>query len=196
MTLLNNLSGTGVRFFLHKSFMQCYFAVAIICKWNNSEKHELLERITPSASQTITATKINTLRLRQHGRDLTDDTFKSIFLNENVRISIQISLKLVPQSPINNTTALVQIMAWLRPGDKPLSEPRLVSLLTHICVTRRQWVKTICIFMAYTIEKDIKGYWRKVNMTRGTQITQRRPYLQHCQSEGTVMSLEKKTFNL
>ena len=31
-------------------------------------------------------------------------------------------------------------MAWRRPGDKPLSEPMLVSLLTHICVTRPQWV--------------------------------------------------------
>ena len=32
-------------------------------------------------------------------------------------------------------------MAWRRPGDKPLSEPTMVSLLTHICVTRPQWVK-------------------------------------------------------
>ena len=32
-------------------------------------------------------------------------------------------------------------MAWRRPGDKPLSEPMMVSLLTHICVTRPQWVK-------------------------------------------------------
>ena len=31
-------------------------------------------------------------------------------------------------------------MAWRRPGDKPLPEPMLVSLLTHICVTRPQWV--------------------------------------------------------
>ena len=42
---------------------------------------------------------------------------------------------------INNIPALVQIMAWRRPGDKPLSEPMVVSLLTHICVTRPQWVK-------------------------------------------------------
>ena len=34
-------------------------------------------------------------------------------------------------------------MAWRRPGDKPLSEPMMVSLLTHICVTRPQWVKLI-----------------------------------------------------
>ena len=31
-------------------------------------------------------------------------------------------------------------MAWRRPGDKPLSETRMGSLLTHICVTRPQWV--------------------------------------------------------
>ena len=42
--------------------------------------------------------------------------------------------------PISNRPALVQIMAWRRPGDKPLSEPMMASLLTHICVTRSQWV--------------------------------------------------------
>ena len=32
-------------------------------------------------------------------------------------------------------------MAWHRPGDKPLSQPMTVCLLSHICVTRPQWVK-------------------------------------------------------
>ena len=40
---------------------------------------------------------------------------------------------------INNNPALVQIMDWRRPGAKPLSEPMLVSLLTHTCITRPQW---------------------------------------------------------
>ena len=31
-------------------------------------------------------------------------------------------------------------MAWCRPGNKPLSEPMVVSLVTNICVTRPQWV--------------------------------------------------------
>ena len=31
-------------------------------------------------------------------------------------------------------------MAWRRPGDKPLSEAVMVSLPTHLCVTRPQWV--------------------------------------------------------
>ena len=83
----------------------------------------------------------NTLRPRQNGRRVADDTFKRIFLNENVRISIKISLKFVPKGSVNNNPALVQIMAWRRSGDKPLSEPMMVSLLTHICITRRQWVK-------------------------------------------------------
>ena len=64
----------------------------------------------------------------------------AFFGNENVRISIKFSLKFVPKGPINNIPALVQIMAWRRPGDKPLSEPVMVSQLTLICFIRPQWV--------------------------------------------------------
>ena len=59
------------------------------------------------------------------GHRFADDTFKSIFLNENFRISIKISLKFVPKGPINNNPALVQIMAWRLLGDKPISEPMM-----------------------------------------------------------------------
>ena len=52
--------------------------------------------------------------------------------------TIKISLKFVPKGPINNMPTLVQIMAWRRLGDKQLFEPMMVSLLTHICVTRPQ----------------------------------------------------------
>ena len=38
---------------------------------------------------------------------LADDIFKCIFLNENDWIPIQISLKFVPRSPIDNKPALV-----------------------------------------------------------------------------------------
>ena len=86
---------------------------------------------------------LNTLRARHNGRHFADDTFKCIFLNENVWISIKISLKFVPKSPIDNIPALFQIKAWCRPGDKPLSEAMMASLLTHICVARPQWVKSL-----------------------------------------------------
>ena len=85
--------------------------------------------------------RINTLRLRQNGRHFTDDTFKYIFLNENIIISATISLKFVPKGLIDNIPPLVQIMAWRQPGNKPLSEPMMVRLPTHICVTRPQRVK-------------------------------------------------------
>ena len=52
------------------------------------------------------------------------------------------------QLTINNIPTLVQVMAWCRPGDKPLSEPMMVSSLTHICVTRPQWVNQCIINMA------------------------------------------------
>ena len=70
---------------------------------------------------------VNTLRPRQNGSHFPDDIFKRIFLNQNVQIPINISLEFVPNGPINNIPALVQIMACRRRGDKPLSETMLVS---------------------------------------------------------------------
>ena len=81
---------------------------------------------------------VNTLRPRQNGRHFTNDFLKWIFLNENVWISIKIWLNFVPKGRINNIPVLDQIMAWRRPGDKPLSEPMMISLPKHICVTRPQ----------------------------------------------------------
>ena len=108
--------------------------------------------VTPPLIYAFTAGKfklfvkpVNTLRLRQNGCHFADNIFKCIFLTENVWISINISLKFVPKVQINNIPALVQIMAWRRPGDKPLSEPMMLSLLTHICVTGPQWVNFDCL---------------------------------------------------
>ena len=52
-----------------------------------------------------------------------DDIFICIFFNENIWISIKMSLKFVPKGPINNISALVQIMDWHQKGGKPISEP-------------------------------------------------------------------------
>ena len=90
----------------------------------------------------IVTGQFNTLRPRQNGCHFPDDIFKYIFLNENAWILIEISLKFVPKGHINNSPALVQLMVWRRSGDKPLSEPVMVSLLTYICVTRPQWVNS------------------------------------------------------
>ena len=84
---------------------------------------------------------VNTLRPRQDRRHLADDIFTCIFFNENCCILIKFSLKYVRNGPIDNNSALIQIMACRLSGDKPLSEPMMISLTTHIYVTRPQWVK-------------------------------------------------------
>ena len=121
----------------------------------------------------------STLKPRQNGRHFADDVFKCIFLNENVWILLKISLKFVPKGPINNIPSLIQMMAWRRPDDKPLSEPMMVSLLTHICVTRPQWVKDIMVFWYLTmnysrLEKPLQ--WRH-NECNGVSYHRRLPCL-------------------
>ena len=148
----------------HKGKLRAALMFSLICAWinvwvNNREAGDLRryrahydvivmeqklhgrflvhgERPSPSLDSSL-----NTLRPRQNGRLFADVILKCIFLNEKVWISIKISLKFVPKRLIYNIPALVQIMAWRRPGDKPLSEAMMVSLLTHKCVARPQWVK-------------------------------------------------------
>ena len=52
-----------------------------------------------------------------------ENIFKLIFFNKNGRIPIQLSLKSVSKSPIDNKPELVQVMAWCQTGTKPLTEP-------------------------------------------------------------------------
>ena len=76
-------------------------------------------------------TEVITLKPRQDGHHFPDDIFNCIFMNEDIWISIYISLKLVANDQFNNIPALVQIMAWHQPGNKPLSEPMMVSKFTN-----------------------------------------------------------------
>ena len=57
---------------------------------------------------------------------ITHNIFKSIF-NESVRISITISLKFIPKGPIDYKSALVQVVAWHRTGEKPVPESMLTQ---------------------------------------------------------------------
>ena len=59
---------------------------------------------------------------------LAEDIFQWIFLKENDRIPIQISLKFVSKSLIDKKPTMVQVMGWRRTGDKPLSETMLTQL--------------------------------------------------------------------
>ena len=61
----------------------------------------------------------------QNGNHFTDDSFRCIFVNEKFCILIKSSPNFVPKDPFDNNSALVEIMAWRRISDKPLSEPTL-----------------------------------------------------------------------
>ena len=106
---------------------------------------------------------MNTLGPRQNGRHFADDIFKCIFVNENVWIPIKISLKVVPRFPINNILVLVQIMAWRRAGEKPLSEPMMVTLPSHICVTRPQWFKGQWPESLRNVSVEIRILWQELS---------------------------------
>ena len=84
---------------------------------------------------------VNTLRPRQNDRHFADDISKCISSNKNGIVSINISQNFVPKCSIYNIPALAQINAWRLPGGMPLSEPMIVCILMHICVSRPRWVK-------------------------------------------------------
>ena len=121
------------------SALSYYFSEPILInknhQWNHAELQMSYIATYPRGQW------VNTLRPRRNLQHFTDDIFKRIFFNENVRIPINNSLKFLPKGPVNNIPLWVQIMVWRRPGAKPLSEPMMVSLLAHICVTWPQWVK-------------------------------------------------------
>ena len=79
--------------------------VGLLIKWSSPKLvligwilHDILTQLPPG----------------QNGRHFPDNIFRCIFMNENVWISMKISLNFVPNGSIDNIPALVQIMAWHR----------------------------------------------------------------------------------
>ena len=59
-----------------------------------------------------------------------DGIFTCIFIKENVRVSIEISLSFVPEVPFDNKSALLQVLAWRRTGAK-LSIDTLLTMIYY-----------------------------------------------------------------
>ena len=101
-------------------------------------------------------------RLTHWGRDKMAATFQTVFsnafFNENVGISINILLKFVPKGQINHIPAFVQVMAWRRPGNKPLFEPMMVSLQMHNASLGLYELTHWCLVMPYG-EMDLGHIW-------------------------------------
>ena len=80
---------------------------------------------------------LNTSRLIHNVRHFPDDIFRWNFVTENAWLMFHWRMLVG-----------IQLMIFQHPdmhGAKPLSEPMVVSLLTHICVTRAQWVIDNCL---------------------------------------------------
>ena len=121
----------GGRLFINKILPPgtfCYLdlshPVPLLLQWLGAMSH--FEWLTDCCAD-IKWPWINSSPPEQNGRRFADDIFRCIFVNEKFCIFIKISLKFAPNGPIDNNPALVQIVAWCRIGDKPLSEPMLTQ---------------------------------------------------------------------
>ena len=114
-------------------------------------------------------------RLTHWGRDKMAAVSKTTFSNafswmEMHEFHLRFHWRLSLRFWINNIPALVQIMAWGRSGDKPLSEPMIVNLLSHVRITCAQWVKDLKEF--HSVNKHEKwniifGIISDKNVTNG-----------------------------
>ena len=105
---------TSSRIFLTLHFLKFLFSGHTWCRF-------------PTISIYYASPFLTHLLLNKMAAILADDIFKCIFLNENFRISIDMSQKSVLKGPIHNKWALVQVMAWCRTGNKSLPEPMLTQ---------------------------------------------------------------------
>ena len=88
------------------------------------------------------------VQLTYWGRDKMDAIFQTTFFNASslmkmYQFRLRFHWSLFPGIQLTNIPTLVPITAWRQPGDKPLFEPMMASLLMHICVTWPQWVNNI-----------------------------------------------------
>ena len=100
--------------------------------------------------------------LTHWGRDKMADISQTIFSNifsskKMFEFRLKFHWNLFLRVQLTKIPALFQIMAWRRPGDKTLSEAMLVSLLTHKCFTRPQWVK--CSYQPSV--SNLKDEWQQ-----------------------------------
>ena len=144
-----------------------------------------------------------TLRPRQYGRHFADDMLKCIFLNENVLIPIEISLKFVPTESINNNPELFQIMAWRLPADKPLPEPMVVRL-QNLLWYKTGWVSRQVLHLLSKLQNWIwpKTGQYKTYLVSNTKIeasvraTKTKPWQSHLTSETVEIFIQNEKAGL
>ena len=159
-------------------------AVAVLTNWGRDKMAIISQTTLSNAFSWMKMLEchcccFNKLRPKQNGHHFADYTFKCIFLNENVRISIKISLMFVAKGPINNIPVLIQIMAWRRQGDKAPSHYLnqwwldyrhiyaslgLNALRSYTSVLGKDYFMVTYIYNIYTthqpdIPEDVDPWW-------------------------------------
>ena len=108
-------------------------------------------------------TEVNSSPPGQNGCHFTDGIFKCIFLNGNVRTSIQYLLKIVPKGPIDNKSVFVQVQATSH-----YLNQYWPSSLTHICGTRGEM--SSCLFLDITFQSTAPIFWNYSNQKSCSSI--------------------------
>ena len=98
----------------------------------------------------------NALRPRPDRRHIPHDIFRCIFLNEYVWISIKISLKFVPEGPINNIPHWFRYWLGADEATSHYLDQCCSSLLTQVCVTRPQCIEwVVALYVMTTSNFDV-----------------------------------------
>ena len=79
---------------------------------------------------------INALRCEQNTRRYADDIFNSILLIEHVCILIEISLKFIPKSSVDNKAVWIQIRVLCPASSEPLPESAMAKFFGSTCRLR------------------------------------------------------------
>ena len=95
-------------------------------------------------SYVLQSINLKECQIKQWGRDKMVAIFQQTFSNafpgmKMFEFQLRFHWSLFLKVQLTKFCHLLKKMAWCRSGNKPLSEPMLVSSLTHICVTRPQW---------------------------------------------------------
>ena len=97
----------------------------VVLLWSNTTLFSHILQGYFTGTGAIIQLQVNSSPSGQNGHHFADGIFRCICVTEKFWIFIKISLNFVPEGLIDSNQALVEIMAWRRIGDKPLSEPML-----------------------------------------------------------------------
>ena len=129
-------------------------------------KHSTIDTKLLQSVRSRYTSELNILRPRQNGRHFPNDIFKRSLSDENVRVSINISLNFVPYGSNDKKPALVQIMALPQSGDKPLSWTHggLVHWLIYAALGLNVLIRSICILRHNDVAYEIRCVWNHLKL--------------------------------